>query len=258
MDYYVSLLTPALALFAALVAIGLGIQAFRQGRQIRRLERLVNDVGVAGTSAPLERLNQLQQRIATSSGTSGPRALPSDRNPLVLGGVAFAVVALLAAGWWFFLRDGGDGTAPGTTTATTAGSTTPARPGSTTGAATNASAPAGDACGNVQAPADPAAITVTVFNASGVTGAVANKVWPNLQAQGGYSEGTISNPPDGQTDLAKTIVMYVKNADRPAACAVAKNLRLNRAVKLDGYDTTQIGGENVNVVVLVGTDVANR
>ncbi len=243
----VDLLTPSLAAFAAIVAIGLGIQAFRQGRQIRRLEQRLSDVGVAGTSAPLERLAQLQQRMSTSTG-AGPAGDGGRR--VAVGAAALAVVALLAVGsWWYLLRDEGS---PGGGTSSTEATVTPTG----TSGTTTAAAPTANPCVGAKPLANPADATVTLFNASGVTGAALQRTWPKLQSAG-YSQGSITDSPDGRTDLARSVVMFVKPADRNAACAVAKELKIKRVLRLDGFDETQIGPGTVNVVVMVGLDLAN-
>ncbi|MCB0881203.1 MAG: LytR C-terminal domain-containing protein [Thermoleophilia bacterium] len=243
----VDLLTPSLAAFAAIVAVGLGIQAFRQGRQIRRLEQRLGDMGVAGTSAPLERLAQLQKRMTTSSGAGGRAGDTGRRAATAIA--ALAVVALVAFGaWWFLLR----GDSSGGTTPTTDAVATPT---GTTGA-TTAAAPTANPCAAATALANPADATVTLFNASGVTGAALQRTWPKLQSAG-YSQGSITDSPDGRTDLAKSVVMFVKASDRNAACAVAKELKIKRVLRLDGFDETQIGPGTVNVVVMVGLDLAN-
>lgn len=139
-----------------------------------------------------------------------------------------------------------------------AGVTTPTTPGTTTGKATTttAAAPVAGVCTNVKPLDDPGAVSVSLFNASGVTGAALGTTWPKLQAAG-YGQGAIINEPNGTSDLAKSSVQYVKRADRPAACAVAKELGFNRVIPLDGYTPDQVGGDSVNVLVVVGIDLAN-
>ncbi len=247
----VDLITPALAVFAALVAIGLGVQAFRQGRHIRRLESRLESIGASGTAAPLERLAQLQQRMTTSSGGTG---LSADTRTRLLRGLGIAVgVAVVAVGGWFAWQQLSGGDSGGS-----AGATTPTTPATATGKATTttAAAPVAGVCTNVKPVDDPAAVTVSLFNASGVTGAALGTTWPKLQAAG-YGQGAIINEPNGTADLAKSSVQYVKRADRPAACAVAKELGYNRVTPLDGYTADQVGGDAVNVLVVVGLDLAN-
>lgn len=246
---WVDILTPSAAVFAALVAIGLAVQIWRQGRHIRRLEERLGEMGGAATDAPLQRLTELQQRMRTSQGGTS-RAAGLGRNGLIAVGAVLAVL-VLAGGAWMFLRGGGDGSDG---TATPAGTPTTAQRTTTT-----ASAPPPDpgACRNPRPLDDNGLATVTVFNASGVTGAANDKIAPIITANG-YTLGLVDNPPDLRSDLRRSQVQFVKPADRNAACNVAKDLGLNRVSAMEGYTVDQIGGSEVNVVVVVGKDLANR
>lgn len=250
---WIDLITPALAAFAALVAIGLGVQAFRQGRHIRRLEQRLEQSGVAGTQAPLERLQQLQQRVSTSSGVRPATGEGTSRIGIAIAAVV-ALAAIAAGVYWFVLRDTPPANdTPTATTTTTARTSSTAKGATTAPTTTQAAAPQGN-CTNVKPLDDPGLVTVTVFNASGVTGAALNTVWP-LLSTAGYTQGMIDNPPDGQSELTTSAVMFVAPADKRAACAVAAELGLQRVSPLDGYTPDQVGS-NANVVVLVGRDLA--
>ena len=78
-------------------------------------------------------------------------------------------------------------------------------------------------------------------------------VAPALENEG-YQVPLVANPPDGDTDRQKSVVMYTKG-NRKAAQNVAKDLGVTRAPPLDGYTDEQVG--NADVVVLVGMDIAN-
>lgn len=245
MGAWSDILTPSLAVFAAIVAIGLAVQLFRQSRRMRRLEDQLAQVGAASAESPLQRLTELQQRISTSQGGVGAR-LGGLVRPLAIGlGVLVVLAALAGGAWALFLRDsGGGGTAKATTGTTTGGTQT-----------TVASDPG--QCRTVKPLSDNGLIEVTIFNASGVTGAALDKVGPIISGAG-FTLGVVANPPDNRADLKKSQVQYVKAADRNAACNVAKELGLQRVSPVEGYSTDSIGGGDVNVVVVVGKDLATR
>ncbi len=239
---WVDILTPSIAVAALLIAVGLGVQAWRQGRTIRRLEDRLAQIGSASVEAPLQRLAELQQRMSTSQG--GHRRLHVSRGAVV-GVAAVVLVAVVAGGAWTLLR--GDG-----------GGATAASPGTTDRSTTTASAPPPDPglCKTVRTLDNPGSVFVTVFNASGVTGAAQNRIAPDLTTKG-YSLGLVDNPPDNRNDLRRSQVQYVRAADRNAACNVAKDLGLTRVAAVEGYTPDQIGGADINVVVVVGRDLAN-
>jgi hypothetical protein len=185
--------------------------------------------------------------MGTSQGGRGVRGIP---RALVAALAVVVVLAVAAGGAWAVLRGGGDD-----------GTATPAVPGTTgestgTGATTTAPPPDPGLCRSVQTLDNPGVVFVTVFNASGVTGAAQNKISPDLTTKG-YSLGLVANPPDNRNDLRRSQVQFVKPADRNAACNVAKDLGLNRVAAVEGYTAEQIGGPDVNVVVVVGRDLAN-
>ena len=100
---------------------------------------------------------------------------------------------------------------------------------------------------------DKSQYAVAVFNASGIDGVAGDVVAPALENEG-YQVPLVANPPDGDTDRQKSVVMYTKG-NRKAAQNVAKDLGVTRAPPLDGYTDEQVG--NADVVVLVGMDIAN-
>jgi hypothetical protein len=100
---------------------------------------------------------------------------------------------------------------------------------------------------------DKSAHTVAVFNASGIDGVAGDIVAPALENEG-YQVPLVANPPDGDTDRQKSVVMYSRG-QRKAAQNVAKDLGIARAPPLDGYTADQVG--DADVIVLVGMDIAN-
>lgn len=243
---WVDLVTPALAVIGVFLGVGLIVQSIRHSRAIRRLEDRLAGAGSAASDAPLQRLQELQQRATTSSGRSGA----GGRGTPWIAIAAVVAVAVIAAGAWaVFLRGGGgDDTAggPGVTT-----------PGTTTGKTTSQPAADPNLCRNVAPLDDNALTTVTIFNASGVEGAARTRVQPEISIKG-YTIGDVANPPDGRSDLQTTVVQYVAQKDRNAACNVARDLRITplKVTPLEGFSPEQVGGDDVNVVVLVGADLA--
>lgn len=248
MGAWSDILTPALAVFAVVVAVGLAVQLVRQGRRMRRLEDQLAALGAAASESPLQRLTELQQRMSTSQGGIGSR-LGGLVRPLVIG-LAVVIVLAVAGGavWALFLRDSGGGGGTQAATRTT---------GTTTGGTQTTVASDPGQCRTIKPLSDNGLVQVTIFNASGVTGAALDKVGP-LISNGGYTLGVVANPPDNRSDLKRSQVQYVKAADRNAACNVAKTLGLQRVSPVEGYTTDSIGGADVNVVVVVGKDLANR
>ena len=100
---------------------------------------------------------------------------------------------------------------------------------------------------------DKSSHTVAVFNASGIDGVAGDIVAPALENEG-YQVPLVANPPDGDTDRQKSVVMYAQG-QRKAAQNVAKDLGIRRAPPLDGYTEDQVG--DADVIVLVGLDIAN-
>jgi LytR cell envelope-related transcriptional attenuator len=243
---WLDLVTPSAAILGLFAAVGLIIVAIRQGRAIRRLEERLARQGDAATPAPLQRIAELQARQKVSSGT------PSlERQLRMVGAIVVAVlVIVLAIGgiWYLFVR--GDGNSGATAQGSTAGTT------STTGTAPTPPDPVNSTVVPASVPslADPSQYTVAVFNASGITGLARSVVAPVLQNEG-YQVPTslVTNPPDGATGRAQSVVMWTKG-NRRVAWNVAKLLGIKRAPPLDGYTPAQVG--NAAAVVLVGRDLA--
>jgi hypothetical protein len=240
---WLDLLAPSAAIVAVFAAIGLVVQSIRHGRAIRRLEERLAERGEAAVDAPLQRIAELQARAQVSAEGGGTTGGHGVRTALgVLAAVALVAVAL-AGGWFLFLRDDGAPTASadGTTTA----ATTEAAP---------AAPPADESLVPAEVPpiADKSLYTVTVFNASGVSGAAANEIAPKVEAEG-YTLGLVENPPDGTSDLRQSVVMYAEGR-RQVGRNLAKDLGIERAGPIDGITTEQSGG--ADAVVLVGRDLA--
>ena len=240
---WLDLVVPTVAILAAFAAIGLVITAIRQGRAIRRLEERLARTGDAAVDAPLQRIADLQARHATSSGRS-----PDIQRQLRMGAVVGVSVLILVAAaggiWYLFMRDdGGSASAEtGQPAATQQTQTAPAAP-----PPDQAAVP--DAVPQV----DKSSHTVAVFNASGIDGVAGDIVAPALENEG-YQVPLVANPPDGDTDRQKSVVMYAQG-QRKAAQNVAKDLGITRAPPLDGYTDDQVG--DADVIVLVGLDIAN-
>lgn len=243
---WVDLVTPALAVIGVFLGVGLIVQSVRHARAIRRLEDRLAGSGAAAADAPLQRLQELQQRAATSSGGGGSLG----RTPLVAAAAVIALLVLAGGAWVVFLRDsgGGDTAAPGTTA-----------PGTTASTGTTSTAAPADPnlCRNLTPLDDNALTTVSIFNASGIEGAARGKVQPEISIKG-YTIDTVDNPPDGRSDLETTVVQFVTPEDRNAACNVARDLKIRplKVTPLEGFSAEQVGGDEVNVVVLVGVDLA--
>jgi LytR cell envelope-related transcriptional attenuator len=244
---WLDLVTPSAAILGLFAAVGLIIVAIRQGRAIRRLEERLARQGEAATPAPLQRIAELQARQKVSSGT------PSlDRQLRMVGAIVVAaLVIVLAIGgiWYLFVR--GDGNSGATAQEPAAATAT-----STTGTAPGAPNPVDSTLvpGDVPSLGDPSRYTVAVFNASGITGIARTVVAPALQNEGfQVPTSLVTNPPDGATDRAQSVVMWTKGNKR-VAWNVAKILGIKRAPPLDGYTPAQVG--NAAAIVLVGRDLA--
>jgi hypothetical protein len=238
---WLDLLAPSAAVLAVLAAIGLVVQSIRHGRAIRRLEDRLAERGEAAAEAPLQRIAELQARAQVTAEGGGVSSGVVRTGLAVLAVVAALVVA--AAGvWWFVVRDdGGEGTA---TVAEQPVETAPATPPQD----------------ETLVPADPPVIsdksryTVTIFNASGVTGAAREQMQPVVEGEG-YQVGIVDDAPDGTSDLRQSVVMYAEGR-RDVGWNVAKDLGIRRAGPVDGITNEQTGG--ADAVVLVGRDLAGR
>lgn len=160
--------------------------------------------------------------------------------------VGIVAVAVIAVGVWFLFLRGGDASTPATAgTATTATSTTGATGGTATAPDTASEVPA-----DVPPVANKAAYTVAVLNASGVSGAAANRVAPRVQAAG-YTLGVVDNA--AQQDLVTSVVQYVPGR-KEVAWNVAKDLGITTAGPVDSLSKGRIG--TADVVVIVGKDLS--
>jgi LytR cell envelope-related transcriptional attenuator len=241
---WLDLVVPTVAILAAFAAIGLIVTAIRQGRAIRRLEERLARTGDAAVDAPLQRIADLQARHATSSSRS-PDIQRQVRMGAVIGVTALVLIAAGAGVWYLFVRDdGGSASADSSPPAAAqqAGQKAPAAP------------PPDQAAVPEDVPQiDKGAHTVAVFNASGIDGVAGDIVAPALENEG-YQVPLVANPPDGDSDRQKSVVMY-SQGQRKAAQNVAKDLGVTRAPPLDGYTDDQVG--DADVIVLVGMDIAN-
>ncbi len=154
-------------------------------------------------------------------------------------------VALVGGGtWFFFLRgDGGTGSQSAATSTTTTTGTTGTDGTTTTDAG-------GVVPEDVPPVANKAAYTVAVLNASGVSGAAANRVAPRVQAAG-YTLGVVDNAT--KQDLAVSQVEYVAGRQE-VAWNLAKDLGITTAVPTGTLAEGRIG--TADVAVIVGTDLA--
>jgi hypothetical protein len=161
----------------------------------------------------------------------------------VVGVCALILVALVGGIWYLFIRDDGGSASAGTDT-----------PAQTQQASTPAAPPPDQAAVPDEVPQiDKSQYSVAVFNASGIDGVAGDIVAPALENEG-YQVPLVANPPDGDTDRQKSVVMYSRG-QRKAAQNVAKDLGIARAPPLDGYTADQVG--DADVIVLVGMDIAN-
>ncbi|HSJ73555.1 MAG TPA: LytR C-terminal domain-containing protein [Miltoncostaeaceae bacterium] len=241
---WLDLVVPAVAILAAFAAIGLVITAIRQGRAIRRLEERLARTGDAAVDAPLQRIADLQARHATSSGRS-PDIQRQLRLGAVIGVTALVLVAAAGGIWYLLVRD--DGGSASADAGRPAAAQQQTQPSPAAPPPDQAAVPEG------VAQIDKGAHTVAVFNASGIDGVAGDIVAPALENEG-YQVPLVANPPDGDTDRQRSVVMY-SQGQRKAAQNVAKDLGITRAPPLDGYTEDQVG--EADVVVLVGLDIAN-
>ena len=196
-----------------------------------------------------------QSSSASSRPSSGSGAKKSSSgksgggNGALIALAGIVAIAVIAVGVWFlFLRGGETSTPASAGTATTATSTT----GTTgTGAATSTAPDTASAVpADVPPVANKAAYTVAVLNASGVSGAAANRVAPRVQAAG-YTLGVVDNA--AQQDLVTSVVQYVSGR-KEVAWNVAKDLGITSAGPVDSLSQGRIG--TADVVVIVGKDVS--
>ena len=89
-----------------------------------------------------------------------------------------------------------------------------------------------------------------MLNASGVSGAAANRVAPRVQSAG-YTLGVVDNA--SQQDMPASVVQYVSGR-KEVAWNVAKDLGITTAGPVDALSQGRIG--TADVVVVVGKDLS--
>ena len=235
------MISATIVMFVSLFgALGLLLVAWRRKTIIDGLQARAQH-GL-GSSAPVasDRTQALSGREGISQ---GGLPMPSSTGNGATIGIIAGVLAIIVvggfAGWWFVIR--GDGSS--TSAADTASITKPAN--SPLGADPDAVVPE-----NPPAIQDRAAYTVAVLNASGVTGAAADRVAPKVETAG-YRVGQVGDAND--QDLAKSVVMW-RPGKQAIAQNVAKDLGITSAPPLDGVASDAIG--EADVVVVVGKDTA--
>jgi LytR cell envelope-related transcriptional attenuator len=243
---WLDLVVPSAAILALFGVVALVVIAVRQGRAIRRLEERLARSGDAAVDAPLQRIADLQARQRVSQGGASGGQL---RTAGVVALVAIALVAAIGGVWYIFLKGGDSATATADTTAQPAGASN----GTPT---TTVPKPVDSTLVPAEPPLldDKSAYTVAVFNASGVSGAAADVIAPELTNEG-WTVTKVDNPPDGETGRTQSVVMYAAGK-QDVAQNVAKTLGIKRAPPLDGYTGAQTG--DADVVVVVGTDIASN
>lgn len=235
------MISATIVMFVSLLgALGLLLIAWRRQGMIRGLEaRQQNGLGLSSPVAT-DRVQALAARDEVSQG--GVPMPSSSGNGAAVAVIAGVLVLLLAAGgavWWFGFRDSG--------TSATAGAPQSATP---------ANSPLG---GDPDAvvPDDPppiqdrAAYTVAVLNASGVTGAAADRIAPKVETAG-YRVGEVGDA--NSQELAASVVMWPEGK-QAVAQNVAKDLGITSAPPLDGVPADAIG--QADAVVVVGRDQAS-
>ncbi len=235
------MITATIVMFVALFgALGLLLVAWRRKTIIDGLESRAQK-GL-GSSAPVasDRTQALSGREGISQGGL-PMPSSTGNGPTIgiIAGVLAIIVVGGFAGWWFVIR----GDVSSTGTAGTGSITKPAN--GPLGADPDAVVPE-----NPPAIQDRAAYTVAVLNASGVTGAAADRVAPKVETAG-YRVGQVGDAND--EDLAKSVVMW-RPGKQAIAQNVAKDLGITSAPPLDGVASDAIG--EADVVVVVGKDTA--
>ncbi|MFM8828210.1 MAG: LytR C-terminal domain-containing protein, partial [Actinomycetota bacterium] len=200
------MISATIVMFVSLFgALGLLLVAWRRQGILAGLK--AREQHGLGNSAPVasDRLQALAGRDGTSQGgLPMPSSTGNGATIGIIAGVLAIIVVGSFAGWWFLVR--GDGSS---TTAGTVPITKPAN--GPLGADPDATVPE-----DPPAIQDRAAYTVAVLNASGVTGAAADRVAPKVETAG-YRVGQVGDAND--QNLAKTVVMW-----RPGKQAVAQNV----------------------------------
>jgi hypothetical protein len=244
---WLNLVTPSAAIIAIFLAVALVIQSVRHGRQIRRIEQQIKAAGIAAYDPTLERLKELSGLSETAPGERRPTRT-RNRGPLLIAGVVAGVIVLIGIVWALV---GGSGSSSSTASTGSKRTTSAAHTATT---ATQTATAAASVCANAAPVASPSAITVSVLNGSGVTGAARNVVGPKVTGIG-YTLGTIGDTPTA-TVLSTSSVQYVTKADIPAACSIATALGVpvTRVTSLTVIPAANAG--TAGVVVVVGKDIA--
>jgi hypothetical protein len=243
---WLNLLTPSAAIIAIFLAVALVVQSIRHGRQIRRIEQQISSAGLASYDPTLDRLKELSG-LSERPNDVGPKGPPPGRRPLVIAGIV--VGAIIVAGIIWALVGGGSSSSSSASTGTATTHT------SVTQTTTHTATTSALLCANVAPVASPAAVTVSVYNGSGVAGAARNTVGPKITGVG-YTLGTVGNAP-GATVSTTSSIQYVTKADIPAACSIATALGVapTHVRSLTVVTPAQAGASGV--VVLVGKDIAH-
>lgn len=205
----------------------------------------------AGGAAAAQAQPRSTARARANAKNSNPRAKagPGTKNAKSGGGngalvvlISVLAVAIVAGGVWFFLLRG-DG-----------GSSTPASAGTSTSATSGTTGTTVDVGGTIPEVVPPlankAAYTVAVLNASGVSGAAANRVAPRVQAAG-YTLGVVDNA--AKQDLPTSQIEYLPGR-KEVAWNLGKDLGITTAVPVDSLAEGRIG--TADAVVVVGKDLA--
>ncbi len=178
------------------------------------------------------------------SGTPGGAHASKGGNGALIALIILAVALVGGGTWFFFLRDDGGTSSQSAATAPTTTTGTTGTDGTTT------TDVGGVVPEDVPPVANKAAYTVAVLNASGVSGAAANRVAPRVQAAG-YTLGVVDNAT--KQDLAVSQVEYVAGRQE-VAWNLAKDLGITTAVPVDTLAEGRIG--TADVAVIVGADLA--
>ena len=253
---WLNLLTPSAAVVAIFLAIALVVQSFRHGRAIRRLEQQIASAGLAAYDPTVDRLKALSGLSAEASVGARSRRLATRRN--LLAAAVVVGVLIIAGGAWALLRHQGSTSSSTTSTAktTTHPAKTTTRPTTSTATGTTTTPAVTASCATATPITAPSAVTVSLYNGSGVTGAAGKIVSPKLSALG-YAIGTVANAPNGLTTTTTSKVEYVGKADLNAACSVATALGVSptQVAPLTLLTPAQASGSGV--VVLIGRDIAS-
>lgn len=210
----------------------------------------------AAAERAAERRGQKKQASSAKPPSRGGGPSQPDRsgdgggNGALIALIGILVVAILAVGGWFFFLRGGDSAPAPATTGTTASSAATTGTTGTSGGTSTVPDTASEVPEEVPPVANKAAYTVAVLNASGVSGAAANRVAPRVQAAG-YTLGVVDNAT--QQNLPTSQVQYVAGR-KEVAWNVAKDLGITMAGPVNALSEGRIG--TADVAVIVGKDLS--